>query len=79
MFESEDRRYELINLARSLAMLRTGANALDREAALELVEELSGLRDGFDALHRRLRQLLEDGHQLLTQQEVKIERDQIQH
>ena len=35
-----ERQYELENLRRSIAMLRVGAPALDREAAMVLVREL---------------------------------------
>ena len=35
-----ERRYELETLRRSLAMLRPGAPALDREEAMRLVREL---------------------------------------
>jgi vacuolar-type H+-ATPase subunit D/Vma8 len=52
-----ERRYELETLRRSLAMLRPGAPALDREEALRLVRELQDLerqmrtlREGLEAL-----------------------------
>jgi hypothetical protein len=38
-----ERQYELENLRRSIAMLRVGAPALDREVAMKLVRELQGL------------------------------------
>ena len=38
-----ERRFELESLRRSLAMLRPGAPALDREAAMGLVRELQDL------------------------------------
>ena len=40
---SMDRQYELESLRRSIAMLRVGAPALDREAAIVLVRELQSL------------------------------------
>jgi hypothetical protein len=52
-----ERRYEIESLRRSLAMLRPGAPALDREEAIRLVRELQdlerqlrGLRQGLQAL-----------------------------
>jgi hypothetical protein len=52
-----ERRYELESLRRSLAMLRPGAPALDREDAMRLVRELQEferqlrtLREGLQAL-----------------------------
>jgi hypothetical protein len=52
-----ERRYELESLRRSLAMLRPGAPALDREDAMRLVRELQDferqlrtLREGLQAL-----------------------------
>ena len=52
-----ERRYELESLRRSLAMLRPGAPALDREDAMRLVRELQdferqlrSLREGLQAL-----------------------------
>ena len=51
-----ERQFELENLRRSIAMLRVGAPALDREAAMKLVRELQALesqirrlRDGINA------------------------------
>ena len=43
MFVFVERRYELESLRRSIAMLRVGAPALDREAAIVLVRELQAL------------------------------------
>ncbi len=43
MFVETDRQFELENLRRSIAMLRVGAPALDREAAMKLVRELQAL------------------------------------
>ena len=52
-----ERRYELESMRRSLAMLRPGAPALDREDAMRLVRELQDferqlrtLREGLQAL-----------------------------
>jgi hypothetical protein len=50
-----ERRYELESLRRSLAMLRPGAPALDREEAMRLVRELQH----FEEQLRRLRAGLE--------------------
>jgi hypothetical protein len=48
-----ERRYELDNLRRSLAMLTPGAQALRREDAIELVTELEQTQE-------RLRRLIDD-------------------
>jgi vacuolar-type H+-ATPase subunit D/Vma8 len=53
-----ERRYELETLRRSLAMLRPGAPALDREAAMRLVRELQDLERQMRALRHGLQQLL---------------------
>jgi hypothetical protein len=53
--EMMERRYELESLRRSLAMLRPGAPALDREEAMRLVRELQA----FEAQLRTLRAGLE--------------------
>lgn len=50
-----ERRYELESLRRSLAMLRPGAPALDREDAMRLVRELQD----FERQLRRLREGLQ--------------------
>ena len=55
-----ERRYELETLRRSLAMLRPGAPALDREEAIHLVRELQGLERQLRSLRRGLEQLLAD-------------------
>jgi vacuolar-type H+-ATPase subunit D/Vma8 len=55
-----DRSHELENLRRSLAMLRVGAPALDREAAMALVRELQDLERQIRRLRDGLRRLLED-------------------
>ncbi|HEY1652740.1 MAG TPA: hypothetical protein VGG09_12720 [Acidimicrobiales bacterium] len=53
-----ERRYELETLRRSLAMLRPGAPALDREAAMRLVRELQDLERELRTLRRGLQDLL---------------------
>ena len=55
-----ERRYELETLRRSLAMLRPGAPALDREEAIRLVRELQDLERQLRSLRRGLQQLLAD-------------------
>ena len=56
-----ERRYELESLRRSLAMLRPGAPALDREDAMRLVRELQDFE-------RQLRTLREGLHALLARE-----------
>ena len=58
---SVERQYELESLRRSLAMLRPGAPALDREAAMRLVRELQDLERQLRMLREGLQQLLADG------------------
>ena len=58
---SVERRYELESLRRSLAMLRPGAPALDREAAMRLVRELQDVERQLRTLREGLQQLLADG------------------
>jgi hypothetical protein len=53
-----DRQFELESLRRSLAMLRPGAPALDREEAMHLVRELQDLERQLRTL-RTLRQGLQ--------------------
>ena len=53
-----DRRYELETLRRSLAMLRPGAPALDREEAMSLVRELQELERQLRTLRVGLQRLL---------------------
>jgi hypothetical protein len=53
-----ERRYELETLRRSLAMLRPGAPALDREEAMRLVRELQDLERQLRTLRRGLEELL---------------------
>jgi len=55
-----DRRYELESLRRSLAMLRPGAPALDREEAMRLVRELQDLERQLRGLREGLERLLAD-------------------
>ena len=56
-----DRRYEIENLRRSIAMLTPGArDALDRERALTLLEELQDVQRRLDHLKERLRELAEE-------------------
>ena len=53
-----ERRYELETLRRSLAMLRPGAPAFDREQAMGLVRELQELERQLRTLREGLQQLL---------------------
>jgi hypothetical protein len=56
-----ERRYELESLRRSIAMLPAGRrDALDRERALGLLDELCEAQDEIERLQRRLRELAED-------------------
>jgi vacuolar-type H+-ATPase subunit D/Vma8 len=55
-----ERRYELETLRRSLAMLRPGAPALDREEAMRLVRELQDLERQMRTLRRGLQELLSE-------------------
>jgi hypothetical protein len=55
-----ERRYELETLRRSLAMLRPGAPALDREEAMRLVRELQDLEHQLRRLRRGLEELLSE-------------------
>ncbi|HUC05814.1 MAG TPA: hypothetical protein VL961_10475 [Acidimicrobiales bacterium] len=55
-----ERPFELENLRRSLAMLRVGAPALDREAAMELVNELQALERQIRHLRDGMQRLLEE-------------------
>jgi len=62
MFVGVERQYELESLRRSLAMLRPGAPALDREEAMCLVRELQDLDRQLRALRQGLQALLgQDG------------------
>ena len=60
MFVAEmmERQYELESLRRSLAMLRPGAPALDREEAMRLVRELQDLERQLRVLREGLQRLL---------------------
>ena len=53
-----ERQYELETLRRSLAMLRPGAPALDREEAIGLVRELQELERQLRTLREGLERLL---------------------
>jgi hypothetical protein len=53
-----ERRYELETLRRSIAMLRPGAPALDREEAMQLVRELQLLERQLRTLRYGLQELL---------------------
>jgi hypothetical protein len=53
-----ERRYEIESLRRSLAMLRPGAPALDREEAMRLVRELQDLERQLRSLREGLQALL---------------------
>jgi hypothetical protein len=55
-----ERRYELETLRRSLAMLRPGAPALDREEAMRLVRELQAFERQLRTLRQGLVRLVED-------------------
>ena len=53
-----ERQYELESLRRSLAMLRPGAPALDREEAMRLVRELHEFEHQLRSLRQGLQRLL---------------------
>jgi vacuolar-type H+-ATPase subunit D/Vma8 len=55
-----DRSHELENLRHSLAMLRVGSPALDREAAMALVRELQELERQIRRLRDGLRRVLDE-------------------
>jgi hypothetical protein len=55
-----ERRYELETLRRSLAMLRPGAPALDREEAMRLVRELQAFERQVRTLRQGLLHLLDE-------------------
>ncbi len=61
MFVAVERRYQLESLRRSLAMLRPGAPALDREEAMRLVRELQDLEGQLCTLRQGLQRLLAEG------------------
>ena len=57
-----ERRLEVEQLRRSIAMLSPGArDAIGREQALQLLTELHDVQGRLDALKRRLRELAEEG------------------
>jgi vacuolar-type H+-ATPase subunit D/Vma8 len=60
MFVTVERQYELESLRRSIAMLRVGAPALDREAAMKLVRELQQLERQIRQLRDGMQRLLDD-------------------
>lgn len=55
-----DRRHELEIMRRSLAMLSPGVQALAREDAIALVEELTAVQDRLDHLREGLRRLIDE-------------------
>ncbi len=57
---SMERQYELESLRRSTAMLRVGAPALDREAAMVLVRELQELEQQIRRLRDGMQRLLDE-------------------
>ena len=61
MFVCVERQNELESLRRSLAMLRPGAPALDREEAMRLVRELQELERQLRTLRQGLQRLLAEG------------------
>jgi hypothetical protein len=66
MFVEMDRQFELESLRCSLAMLRPGAPALDREEAMRLVHELQDLERELRTLRQGLEQLLADPNDSVT-------------
>jgi hypothetical protein len=52
-----DRRHELENVRRSIAMLTPGMKVMNREEALTLLEELGDVLDRLDRLRQALRRL----------------------
>ena len=55
-----DRQYELETLRRSIAMLQVGAPALNREAAMRLVDELQEFEQQLRHLRGGLQKLLDE-------------------
>jgi vacuolar-type H+-ATPase subunit D/Vma8 len=55
-----ERQYELESLRRSIAMLRVGAPALDREAAMVLVRELQALEQQIRRFRDGMQRLLDE-------------------
>ena len=55
-----ERRYELDNLRRSLAMLSPGAHALGREDAIDLVAELEDTQERLRRLIAELRRVADE-------------------
>jgi hypothetical protein len=60
MFGAVDRYHELEDLRRSLAMLRPGSAALDREAAMRLLNELQELEERLRRLRDGIERVLAD-------------------
>lgn len=60
MFVSMDRRYELEIIRRSLSMLHPGQQALRREDAIDLIEELTEVSQRLDRLRAGLAALIEE-------------------
>ncbi len=70
-----ERQYELESLRRSLAMLRPGAPALDRQEAMRLVRELQDLERQLRTLWEGLQRLLaEAGSGVLSAEGDEIRR-----
>ena len=56
-----DRRHELINLRRSIAMLTPGAQApIERNEALRLLDELADVEQRLERLRSGLRRLVDE-------------------
>jgi hypothetical protein len=57
-----DRRLELEQMRRSIAMLSPGArDAIDREQAMRLLAELAEVQGRLDRLKGRLREMADEG------------------
>jgi len=57
---SVDRRHELENLRRSVAMLNQSSHGLSADEAYRLIVELQDVRERLDRLRRGLQALLDD-------------------
>lgn len=55
-----DRRHELENVRRSIAMLSPGSKVMTREEAMLLFQELGEVRDRLNTLRRELRRLVDE-------------------
>jgi transposase len=62
MFDGMDRPHELEDLRRSIAMLEPRTPALNREAAMALIEELQTSAEQLRRLRQDIHALLERGH-----------------